>query len=112
MRRTRARRNIPKFRQLKLRQWARKKRAATRATLFRIGFLRGFEKPGSLVAATAATATIATAAASSAAATTATAAAPTIFARTCFIHGQRPALMILFVESLDRGLRFLVRTHF
>src|SRR5262249_17503224 len=37
--------------------------------------------------------------------------ARTLFARTRFIHGQRAAAVLLFVQTIDRCLRFLVGPH-
>jgi hypothetical protein len=59
--------------------------------------------------ATTAAAVPATAAAAAAAATTA---AGALFTRTCFVDGQRPAVVLLAIEGRDCRLRFLIIGHF
>jgi hypothetical protein len=64
-------------------------------------------------AATAATEAAATAAAATEAATpTATSAAATLFARTRFVDGQRPAIVLLPIERSHRRRRLFVGPHF
>jgi hypothetical protein len=60
------------------------------------------------------TAAAATAATSAAAVTTATATAATTswLARTGFIHGERPAVVLGAVDAADRGLGLFIAAHF
>jgi hypothetical protein len=63
-------------------------------------------------AAEPAPATTTAAAIPATAAAAATTAAGALFTRTCFVDGQRPAVVLLAIEGRDCRLRFLITGHF